>query len=223
MALNKTAIDWPWKPLLTWNPITGCRRNPPCPYCYARRIHERFHPGVPFSDIVLHRDRLLDPLRHLKPCHIFVGSMSDIEFWTDEQIGEVANTCRYLVQHDYIFLSKSAAALDRMGEAIGNSADMHHFGATVTGEAQHIMRDERNINFPCKYGHSFLSVEPLLGPVPITVDVERALEWVIVGAMTGPGAVVPKREWIDAIRDSVPAEKIYWKNSMRQFGVDNAG
>jgi protein gp37 len=31
----------------TWNPVTGCLHD--CPYCYARRIAERFHdrsPGV---------------------------------------------------------------------------------------------------------------------------------------------------------------------------------
>jgi protein gp37 len=149
--------------------------------------------------------------------------MSDIEYWTDEQMRMVADVCRDTTQHNYIFLSKDNFALDRMGKAIGESADMHHFGVTVTGEDTHRDRDERNINYPCKYGHSFLSVEPLLGPVHIPVDVERALEWVIVGAMSGPGAVVPKREWIDMIRNSVPAGKIYWKNSMRQFGVDNEG
>ncbi len=35
--MNKTKIEWTD---MTWNPVTGCRNN--CPYCYARRIAERF-------------------------------------------------------------------------------------------------------------------------------------------------------------------------------------
>ena len=34
---NKTKIDWCDS---TWNPVTGCLQG--CPYCYARRIAERF-------------------------------------------------------------------------------------------------------------------------------------------------------------------------------------
>ena len=36
MGMN-TKIDWAEA---TWNPVTGCRNN--CPYCYAKRIAERF-------------------------------------------------------------------------------------------------------------------------------------------------------------------------------------
>jgi protein gp37 len=35
--MNKTKIDWA---TMTWNPITGCLHG--CPYCYARKIAERF-------------------------------------------------------------------------------------------------------------------------------------------------------------------------------------
>lgn len=35
--MNKSKIEWCD---MTWNPVTGCRHG--CPYCYARRIAERF-------------------------------------------------------------------------------------------------------------------------------------------------------------------------------------
>lgn len=40
--MNKSKIEWCD---MTWNPVTGCLHN--CPYCYARRIAERF--GLDFA------------------------------------------------------------------------------------------------------------------------------------------------------------------------------
>jgi protein gp37 len=40
--MNKTKIDWA---MMTWNPVTGCLHN--CPYCYARKIADRF--GLTFA------------------------------------------------------------------------------------------------------------------------------------------------------------------------------
>jgi protein gp37 len=45
----------------------------------------------------------------------------------------------------------------------------------------------------------FLSLEPLLGPLP-NLDL-RGIDWVIVGGESGPGARVMKREWAIGIRD----------------------
>lgn len=35
--MNNTKIDWATR---SWNPVTGCLHG--CPYCYARKIAERF-------------------------------------------------------------------------------------------------------------------------------------------------------------------------------------
>ena len=61
----------------------------------------------------------------------------------------------------------------------------------------------------------FFSIEPLLGTLRVKID-ERA-ERVIVGAMTGAGAVIPKPEWIQSIKDNIPADKIYWKKNIRGY------
>ena len=45
----------------------------------------------------------------------------------------------------------------------------------------------------------FLSLEPLLGPLP---DIELAgIDWVIVGGESGPGARPMKPDWVRDIRD----------------------
>jgi len=45
----------------------------------------------------------------------------------------------------------------------------------------------------------FLSIEPLLGPIP-NIDLTD-INWVIVGGESGPGARPMKEEWVLDIRD----------------------
>lgn len=45
----------------------------------------------------------------------------------------------------------------------------------------------------------FLSLEPLLGPLP-RLDLD-GIDWVIVGGESGPGAREMKPEWVTDIRD----------------------
>ena len=41
MSFNESKIEWTD---FTWNPISGCAHG--CPYCYARRITQRFAPSI---------------------------------------------------------------------------------------------------------------------------------------------------------------------------------
>jgi len=197
--MQATRINWPWKPLYTWNPITGCKRG--CPWCYARRIHQRFHPDIPFSEIVVHEDRLED-LMPRKPSYIFVGSMTDLEYWPDYAVREILQACRYHVEHTFLFLSKNP---------------MSYYGVTwppntMQGVTITCHGDDMELQYRVMLGirsapRPFLSIEPLLGVLRIKV---RDMQ-VIVGKMTGPGAVAPRREWVQSIKDNVPAKNIYWK------------
>ena len=49
----------------------------------------------------------------------------------------------------------------------------------------------------------FLSIEPLLGPIP-RLNLE-GVDWVIVGGESGPGARPMKEEWVIDIRDQCQA------------------
>ena len=44
----------------------------------------------------------------------------------------------------------------------------------------------------------------------------KAIDLVIVGAQTSPN-VKPQPEWIQSIRDNVPADKIYWKRNIQAY------
>lgn len=100
--MQKTKIEWC---TMTFNPVTGCLHQ--CPYCYAKRIAERFGKGAGSADCkvmdvdgpvyhstksgktaiapypfgfrpTFHRYRLDEPQRIKKPQRIFVVSMGDL-------------------------------------------------------------------------------------------------------------------------------------------------
>jgi protein gp37 len=206
--MQKTKINWGMPNLYTWNPVTGCKRG--CSYCYARKIHERFYKS-PFSDIVFHLERLNEPgLRAKKPRTIFVGSMSDIWYWDKVVLASVLVDCVLNPQHTFMFLSKDYTAYDGI-EWPKNTMQ------GVTMECDREVFPQRQIVetfLRSKGRRHFFSLEPLLGT--LKVDILTA-EKVIVGAMTGHGAVPVKPEWIQSIKDHVPEDKIFWKDSIKDL------
>ena len=199
----KDSIGWAQK---SWNPITGCKRG--CPYCYARRIYERFN-KTPFSEMRFYPERLRDNgLRTKKPLIIFVGSMTDIAYAQPEWLREAKNVCNRYQQHTFMFLSKELSAYKN-----------HYWPPnTMQGLTVEKIVDAMEIfmvlNMHC-CPRPFLSIEPLLGP--ITIKIPDIFERIMVGAMTGPGAIRPEKNWIESIRDNAPKGKIYWKRNIRGY------
>ncbi len=79
---DKTGISWTEA---TWNPVTGCSKvSEGCRNCYAERVWPRLaaspgrYFGRTFTDIRIHEEVLLQPLRWKRPRRIFVNSMSDL-------------------------------------------------------------------------------------------------------------------------------------------------
>lgn len=80
---EKSRIEWTDA---TWNPVTGCSKvSPGCQHCYAERLSLRqgwsHHPWTAShaeENVVVHPDRLLQPMRWPRPRSIFVNSMSDL-------------------------------------------------------------------------------------------------------------------------------------------------
>jgi protein gp37 len=208
--MQKTKIDWPWKPLYTFNPIVGCKHG--CGYCYAKTINNRFHYIKKWNEPQFFQDRLYEPVKRQKPTNIFVGSMCDLfgdwvhEIWIKAIIG-ITKKCP---QHTFFFLTKNPKRYKEF-----YFPENCWLGATVTGKQtgedwpNNLKNDAAShlYNLPNK---TFLSIEPLLGSFEGYVFTN--IDQIIVGAMTGPGAVKPKREWIESIKHP----NIYYKNNIKE-------
>jgi protein gp37 len=202
--MNKTNIEWCD---YTWNPITGCKRG--CSYCYAKKLHNRFN-KTPFEEITFHEERMFDSFPK-KPSVIFVGSMSDIAYWTPEMVHRVLCICRgeSFKKHTFMFLSKDASAYDGY-EWPENTMQ----GLTMTGEEVIVELQDFKRKQIMACPRPYLSVEPILGTIKTNLC---GFEKIIVGAMTGHKAIKPETEWIESIKKHAHGAEIFWKSNIKQF------
>jgi len=209
--MGKSEIDCDIPNLYTWSPVTGCPRG--CSYCVVRnrvwpRIKHCFG-NHDYNKIVFHPDRMDEPAKKRKPVTYFVGFYSDHEYWDYGIKIQILNECQLCYRHTFMFLSKNPIAYCGY---IWPKNTMK--GLTMVGtETKHCQHED--ILEMMKYSRSFLSIEPLLGTLKI--EIGSQFERVIVGAQTGPGSVIPENDWIDSIRNNVPANKIFWKDSIKKY------
>jgi protein gp37 len=197
---NKSAIEWTDS---TWNPVTGCTKiSLGCQHCYAERMAKRLQAmGQPnYSkgfDLALHENCLDLPLRWKKPQNIFVNSMGDLfhREVPDEFIMKAFAIMERAHWHVFQVLTKRSERLVRLSPRLNWSPNIW-MGVSVesqeyTYRIHHLLETGANIRF--------LSLEPLLGPLP-SLDL-TGINWVIVGGESGPGARHMKPEWVREIRD----------------------
>ena len=184
---TNSAIEWTEA---TWNPVTGCTKiSPGCKYCYAERMAKRLQAMGQANyatgfDVAMHDHAVELPLTWRKPRTIFVNSMSDLfhEAVPVKFILRVFDVIRRADWHQYQLLTKRS---ERLLELDGPNC---HGAAHLDG------RERRGSGVRSSHRRSssnprhtkFLSVEPLLGPLP-GLDLS-GIDWVIVGGESGPGA-----------------------------------
>lgn len=136
------------------------------------------------------------PLRWKKPQRIFVNSMSDLfhEKVPLSYIQRVFEVMRCAGWHQFQVLTKRADRLLDLSHQLRWAPNIW-MGVSVES-AQYTRRIDclRRTQASVK----FLSIEPLLGPIG-HLDL-AAIDWVIVGGESGPGAREMKREWVIDIR-----------------------
>jgi protein gp37 len=202
--MNRTKIEWCD---YTWNPVTGCLHG--CEYCYARRIAERFK-GKAFPEgfkPTFHHNRLEEPKKQKKPSKIFTVSMGDLfGAWVPiDWRMKVLNTVENCPQHIFQFLTKNPS--NYLNHVFPDNA---WIGMTVTN-LEHL----QVINMDGLAAKTkFISIEPLLSGPKKPIEF-RGIDWIIVGAQTGPKAVKPKPEWVQSIIDQAR------KHDIRVFVKDN--
>ncbi|MEW5701904.1 MAG: phage Gp37/Gp68 family protein [Candidatus Zixiibacteriota bacterium] len=199
MALS-SPIEWTNS---TWNPVTGCDKvSPGCKFCYAERMarrlramgSENYRNGF---ELTIHDNALPLPLLWPKPQTIFVNSMSDL-FHRDvplEFIQKVFWVMQEAGWHQFQILTKRAERLAEVWRQLpwprnvwmGVSVEDHRYVHRV-----HYLKE-----VPAAV--RFLSVEPLLGPIPrLPLD---GIDWVIAGGESGPGCRPMQADWVRDIRD----------------------
>ncbi len=189
----------------TWNTVSGCTKySLGCQNCYAARHTRRLqkNPKITkyragFDTVVCHSQALEEPLRWRKPSVVFVNSMSDL-FHADvpfEFISQVFAVMRRANQHVYQVLTKRT---ERMAEYAETTAWPAHVWAGATVEhRRYVDRIESLKKVPAAV--RFLSIEPMLGPMP-NLDLD-GIHWVIVGGESGPGARPMVADWVIDVRD----------------------
>lgn len=195
-----SSIEWTEA---TWNPVTGCDKiSAGCRFCYAERMSGRLKAmGQPnyrngFS-LTLHEHMVNLPLSWKKPQTIFVNSMSDL-FHKDvplEFIQRVFDVMREAHWHRFQVLTKRAERLSSLSPSLQWAPNIW-MGVSVEN-----MDVVRRIDYLRTTGAciKFLSIEPLLGPLP-NLDLS-GIDWVIVGGESGPQSRPMDPKWVADIRN----------------------
>lgn len=187
----------------TWNPITGCTKiSAGCKHCYAERMALRLRAMGQRNyangfELTIHEHALGLPLKWKKPQIVFVNSMSDLfhKAVPDDFILRAFDVMRRANWHSYQILTKRSARLFELNPRIDWTPNVW-MGVSVE-DADNTFRidDLRNTDAHIK----FLSLEPLLGPLP-RLNL-AGVDWVIVGGESGPGSRAMDQSWAVDIRD----------------------
>jgi protein gp37 len=215
---DKSAIQWTDA---TWNPTTGCDRvSPGCAHCYALDLAARLKamgatayqndgdpktsgPGFALTE---HWDRLDIPMRWQRPRRVFVNSMSDL-FHPDVSLvflSWVFTTMAATPRHTYQVLTKRPERARALMGSIAAGAIWQEWpprnvwiGTSIENDRWTVRADELRA-VPGEWTR-FLSLEPLLGPLP-SLDL-TGIDWVIVGGESGPEHRPFDPDWARDLRD----------------------
>jgi len=155
-----------------------------------RRYRNRFK-------VTLQAEALDEPYQWKKPRVVFVNSMSDLfhEQIPVEFIRRAFGIMNDNKRHTFQILTKRSGRLCELAPLLDWSENIW-MGVTIENN-DYVGRadDLRLVNAAVR----FLSLEPLLGPVPyLELD---GIDWVIVGGESGPRARPMKEEWVIEIKN----------------------
>lgn len=216
--MAQSSIEWTE---MTWNPTTGCSKiSQGCKFCYAEIMSKRLQAmGVEkYKDnfqVRTHESALSVPYTWKKSKIVFVNSMSDL-FHKDvplEFIQKVFKVMRDNPQHVFQVLTKRA---DRLLELDKELKWSHNIWMGVSVEDKRVTNRIdllRETNARTK----FLSLEPLIGPLP-NMNLDK-IDWVIVGGESGHNPRPMKADWVIDIQEQCEETEVAF--FFKQWGGKN--
>lgn len=194
--MANSSIEWTE---MTWNPTSGCTKiSSGCKYCYAevmtRRLRamgqKKYQYG--FNVVKTHPETLTVPYTWKFPKIVFVNSMSDL-FHIDvplDFIKQVFDIMNDNPQHVFQVLTKRA---DRLFELNKELKWTHNIWMGVSVEDEKVI-NRIDLLRDTKAKVKFLSLEPLIGPLP-ELDLKQ-IDWVIVGGESGHNPRPMNPDWV---------------------------
>ena len=213
---DRSGIEWTES---TWNPTTGCDRvSPGCDNCYALTLAKRLkamgsdkyqedgdpRTSGPGFKLTLHPEVLDLPRSWRQPRVVFVDSMSDL-FHPDvplEFIQQVFDVMVDTPQHTYQVLTKRSQRLKKVASQLDWPTNVWMGVSVENGKYRFRIDHLRAVPASVR----FLSLEPLLGPLP-ALDL-AGIDWVIVGGESGPRARPVEQGWVEEIRDQCAIARV---------------
>jgi protein gp37 len=190
---------------LTWNPVTGCDKiSAGCKFCYAEVMAKRLKAmGIDkykrgFT-LAIHPQVLEEPYTWKGSKIVFVNSMSDL-FHKDvpiEYIQKVFNVMNENPQHVFQVLTKRADLLLQYDKA-KLIKWTHNIWMGVSVENSKVTK-RISLLRQTKAKTKFLSLEPLIGPLP-NLNLKK-IDWVIVGGESGRKPRPMDVDWVLDIQE----------------------
>jgi len=216
--MAQSSIEWTE---LTWNPTTGCTKiSAGCKFCYAEVMAKRLQAmGVEkYKDafkVRTHPDALNIPYSWKSPKKVFVNSMSDlfhpeISLAFIKKVFKVMNECP---QHIFQVLTKRSDRLLELHEKLNWSKNIWMGVSVEDDRVTNRIDDLRNTNAKIK----FLSLEPLIGPLP-DLNLEN-IDWAIVGGESGRTPRPMHESWVLDIQNQCEQANVAF--FFKQWGGTN--
>lgn len=147
--------------------------------------------------VTLHESCLDQPLRWRKPRLIFVNSMSDLfhKSVPTSFIQAVFDVMNRASHHTFQVLTKRPRRVVQLSDQLNWPRNVWLGTSIESGRWRWRLDKLKEAGAQTK----FLSLEPLLGPLPRLPL--QGVDWVIVGGESGPGARPMDVDWVRDIRD----------------------
>lgn len=210
MAIE-TAIEWADDTANFWE---GCTQiSPACDFCYAKKRAEHYRsvewngpPRKVKAGVATLRASNRRAMREGRPRLVFINSLSDAmdKLANPDWRRELYDECRDASHTVPLILTKRIGNAVEMSVAAGGWPPNAALGSTMINQEE-IDRDLDKLRGAANVlgvRWTYLSVEPMLGPITLPSHVRDWLTAVIVGGESGgPSARPMHPDWVRSLRD----------------------